>query len=158
REANLDLQQVASRLGVRAVLTGSVRQVGEDLAIRFDIVDANDDRHIAGGDYRQKADNILRIQNEIAQAAFEKLRLKLTDSQSKRFGRNDTENSAAYRYYLSGLVELNGPQDVRSKALEYFEQAVALDPDFAAALAEIGWIYVVRATASDNPHELIPKA
>jgi serine/threonine-protein kinase len=158
REANIDLRKVASQLGVRAVLTGSVAQVGEDLVIRFDIVDAADDRQIAGGQYHQKGNDILRVQNEVAQAASEKLRLKLTDSQSKRFGKNATENSDAYHYYLNGLVELNGPQDVRGKALDYFEQAVTLDPDFAAAHAEIAWVYVGRATGSGNPHELMPKA
>jgi serine/threonine-protein kinase len=158
REANIDVRKVASQLGVRAVLTGSVAKVGEDLVIRFDIVDAADDRQIAGGQYRQKGADILRVQNEVAQAASEKLRLKLTDSQSKRFGRNATENSEAYHYYLNGLVELNGPQDVRGKALEYFERAVSLDPGFAEAHAEIAWVYVGQATGSGDPRELMPKA
>jgi len=157
RGPNIDVRSVASKLGVRAVLTGSITKVGEDLMVRFDLVDAPDDRQIAGGQYQRKANDILRIQNEIAQAASEKLRLKLTDSQSKRFGRNGTENSEAYRYYLTGLVELNGPQDIQSKALEYFEQAVTLDQDFAEAHAEIAYIYWLRANASDNPHELMPK-
>lgn len=157
RGPNIDVRNVASKLGVRSVLTGSVTQVGEDLVIRFDLVDAADDRQIAGGQYRRKANDILLIQNEIAQVASEKLRLKLTDSQSKRFGRNGTENPDAYRYYLTGLVELNGPRDVRSKALDYFEQAIKLDPEFAAAQVEIAWIYWIRATGNDNPHELMPK-
>ena len=158
RGANLDLRKIASQLGVRAILTGSVSQAGIELVIRFDIVDATDDRQIAGGQFRQKGADILLVQNEVAHAASEKLRLKLTPSQSKRLVKNATENSDAYHYYLNGLVELNGPQDVRSKALEYFEQAVALDPGFAAAHAEIAWIYVVRAASSGNPYELMPKA
>ncbi len=158
REANVDLHSVAAQLGVRAILTGSVTQVGEELVIRFDLTDATDDRQIAGADYRRKLGNIVGVQHEIAQAASEKLRLKLTDSQSQRFEKNGTENSEAYRYYLNGLVELNGPQDVRGKALEYFEQAVLLDPDFAAAHAEIGWIYLARANGSGNPRELMPRA
>src|SRR5262249_31798293 len=83
REANIDVRKVASQLGVRAVLMGSVTRVGEDLVIRFDIVDAADDRQIAGGQYNQKGNDILRVQNAVALAASEKLRLKLTDSQSK---------------------------------------------------------------------------
>ena len=157
RDENIDLRSVASQLGVRAVLTGSISMEKEDLVIRFDLTDAADDRQIAGADYRRKPGNIIGIQNEIAQAATAKLRLKLTDSQSKRFGRNGTENPEAYRYYLNGLVELNGPQDVRGKALEYFEQAITLDPEFAAAHAEIAYIYWMRISAADNPHELMPK-
>ncbi|MBL8207989.1 MAG: protein kinase [Blastocatellia bacterium] len=158
RGANLDLRDVASQLGVRAILTGSVAQLGDELVIRFDLVDATNDQQITGGQFQRKSGNLLRIQNEIAQAASEKLRLNLTASQSKRFGRNGTENSEAYRYYLNGLVELNGPQDIRGKALEYFEQAVALDPDFAAAHAEIAWVYWSQANNRSDPQALMPKA
>ncbi|MGQ0543053.1 MAG: tetratricopeptide repeat protein, partial [Blastocatellia bacterium] len=158
RGPNIDVRDVASQLGVRAIVTGSVTRIGDDLAIRVDIVDAAENRHLTGGQYIRKADEIIRIPNEIALTASRQLQLKLTDSQSKRLSENGTENSEAYRYYLSGLVELNGPQDVRGRALEYFERAVTLDPNFAAAHTEIAWIYWSRANGSDNPHELMPKA
>lgn len=158
RGPNIDLRSAASQMGVRAILTGTVAQIGDELAIRFDLVDAATDRQITGGQFRRKVGDIIRVQNEIAQAALEKLSLKLTDPQSKRLTESVTENSDAYRYYLSGLVELNGPMGVRSKALEYFEKAVALDPDFAAAHAEIAWVYVGQANASGDPNELMPKA
>lgn len=164
RGANLDLRNVASQLGVQAILTGSVAQLGDELVIRFDLVDATNDQQITGGQFQRKSGNLIRIQNEIAQAASQKLRLLLSDSQSKRLAAHDTENSDAYRYYLNGLVELNSPQDFQSgkleysKALEYFEQAVKLDPDFAAAHAEIAWVYWTQANGNGNPHELIPKA
>ena len=157
RGANIDVSDAASQLGVRAVVTGSVARIGDDLVIRFEVVDA-ENRHITGGQYRRKPDDILSTQNEIARTAFENLKLKLTDSQSERITRNGTENSEAYRYYLSGLVEFNGPQRELSNALEYFEKSVALDPNFAAAYAEIAFVYMERATGSSNPHELIPKA
>lgn len=158
RGTKIDVRDVASQLGVRAIVTGSVTQAGDDLAVRFDIVDAVEDKHLAGGQYRRKTGDLLTIQAEIARAAADQLRMKLTDSQSKRLGENGTDNSEAYRYYLSGLVELNGPQDVRSRALEYFERAVTLDPNFAPAHAEIGWVYWSRANGSGDPDELMPKA
>ncbi len=158
REENIDVRSVAAQLSVRAILTGSVTQVGEDIVIRFDLTDATDDRHIAGGQYQRKPGNIISVQHEIAQAASEKLRLKLSTSQTQRLIESNTENSEAYRYYLNGLVDLNGPQDFRGKALEYFEKAVSLDSGFAAAHAEIAWVNWVRANGSGNPQELIPKA
>jgi serine/threonine protein kinase/Tfp pilus assembly protein PilF len=158
RGSDLDLRDVASQLGVRAIVTGSVAQVGDDLAIRVDIVDAAENRHLTGGQYRRKAGDLSNLQNEIAQMASEQLRLKLTESQAKRLAENGTENSEAFRYYLSGLVELNGPLFVRSKALDYFEQAVTLDPDFAAAHAEIAWVYYSQANNSSDPSEIMPKA
>ena len=158
RGPNLDLRDVASQLGVRAIVTGSVTRVGDDLSIRVDVIDALEGTHLTGGQYTHKAGDLLRIQNDVARAAFEPLRLKLTDSQSKRLNDNATENSEAYRYYLSGLVELNGSQGVYGNALEYFERAVELDPDFSAALTEIAWIHWARANADRDPNKLVPKA
>jgi eukaryotic-like serine/threonine-protein kinase len=157
RGSNIDLAEVRTRLGARAIVTGSVAQTGDELTVRFDIVDAVEDRHLGGGTYRRKAADLPNLQNEIARTAADKLQLKLTDSQSKRLTDSGTENSEAYRYYLSGLVELNGPMDIRSRALEYFEQAVKLDPDFAAAHAEIAWVYWSKANGSNNAHELMPR-
>lgn len=153
-----NVREVADKLGVRAIVTGSVARVGDDLVVRLDVVDAVEDKHLTGVQFRRKPGDLLSIQTEIARMATERLSVKLTDAQSKRLSDNGTENSEAYRFYLSGLVELNGPQDIRSRALEYFERAIALDPEFAAAHAEIAWIYWSRANGSSDPQTLMPKA
>ncbi|MGD9561596.1 MAG: protein kinase [Pyrinomonadaceae bacterium] len=158
RGSNMDMREVGSKLNARAIVTGSISRIGDELNIRVDIVDAAEDRHLAGGQYRRKAADLPRVHNEIARMTVDKLRFDLTDSQVRRVTENGTENSDAYRYYLSGLVELNGSLGSRSRALEYFEQAVKLDPDFAAAYAEIGWVYWNRANASGDPQEVMPKA
>ena len=153
-----NLREVADKLGVRVIVTGKVAQVGGDLIVKLDVVDAVEDRQLTGGQFRRKPGDLLNIQTEIARRAAEQLSVKLTDAQSKRLADNGTDNSEAYRFYLNGLVELNGPQDVRGRALEYFERAVALDPDFAAAHAEIAFIYWSRANGSSDPQALVPKA
>jgi eukaryotic-like serine/threonine-protein kinase len=159
RSSNLDLRDVASQLGVRAIVTGTVNQTGDDLIVRVEVVDAVENTHLSGGQYTRKSGDLIRIQDDIAKAAFEPLRSKLTNQQSQRLSDNPTENSEAYRYYLSGLVELNGPQGPHGRAtLDYFERAVQLDPNFAAAFAEIGWIYWARANNSDDPNKLVPQA
>ncbi len=158
RGNNIDVRDAASQMGVRAVITGSVNKIEDDLVIRFEIIDASEDRHLTGGQFRRKAGDIVNLPGEIARAAADQMRLKLTESQTRRFVDSGTEDSEAFRYYLSGLVELNSRRDVRSRALEYFEQAIKLDPDFAYAHAEIAWIYISRANSSGDPNELIPKA
>jgi len=158
RGPEMDLQSIGSKLGVRAIVTGTIAQVGDELDIRYEIVDPADSRHLAGGKLRRKLGNIVDIQRDIAESAASSLKLKLTDSQSKRFHLSNTEDSEAYRYYLNGLVELNGPEDVRGKALQYFERAAELDPSFADAYAEIAWIYMSRANGSGNPGSLVPRA
>ncbi|HTH38934.1 MAG TPA: protein kinase [Pyrinomonadaceae bacterium] len=158
RGPNLDLREIAAQLGVRAIVTGSVTKQGDDLSIRVDIIDAKENRQLTGSRYRRKAGDLIDLEHEIANTAAEQLRFKLTDSQAKRLSASGTDNSDAFRYYLSGLVELKGPQDIRSRALEYFEQAIKLDPEFAAAHTEIAWIYWARANGSANPQELRPLA
>ncbi|HEX7174365.1 MAG TPA: protein kinase [Pyrinomonadaceae bacterium] len=158
RGANHNLRDVAEKLDVRAIVTGNVAQVGDDLVVRFDVADVFENRQLTGGQFRRKPGDLLSIQSEIAQTATKQLQVKLSDAQSTRLVENGTENSEAYRSYLSGLVELNGPQDVRGRALEYFERAVTLDPDFAAAHAEIAWVYWSRANGSSDPQALVPKA
>ncbi len=156
RDSKEDLQVIASKLNVRAILTGSVTQIGDDLIIKFEIIDMAENKHLLGGQYKRKSGDLLKIQNEIAQSVSKQLESRLTDSQTKRISSSGTENTEAFRYYLSGLVELNGPQDVHGKSLEYFQKAVEIDPNFADARVEIASIYWHRVNASGDPKQLMP--
>lgn len=158
RGASPDLSEIAAKLRVRAVVTGSITQIGDEFLIRVDVVDAVENTHLTGGQFRRKVGDLLAIQSEIAAMIAGKLQLKLSPAQTKRFAENGTENSEAYRYYLNGLVELNGPLDIRSRAFEYFQKAVEFDPDFAAAHTEIAWIYWSQANGSGDPRVAMPKA
>jgi len=157
RESTEDLRTIAAKLGVRAIVTGSTSQIGDDLVIKFEIIDTAENKHLSGGQYVRKAKDILKIENEIPQAISDQLNLKLTEAQSKRIAANGTDNPEAFRYYLNGLVELNGPQNILGQALEYFQKAVELDPNFADAHIQIASIYWQRANASGNPKQLMPK-
>lgn len=157
RGPNPDLRQIASQLGVRAIVTGTITKLGEEISIRYDVVDAAEDRHLGGGQVRRRATDIANIQNEIARTAAEHMGIGLTNNQSNRLSHRTTENSEAYRYYLSGLVELNGPDEVRGRALEYFQKATQLDPEFAEPHVEVAYIYWSQANGAGDPAELIPK-
>lgn len=158
RGANIDVKDVANKLGVQAIVMGRVNQQGDDLAIRIDVIDAKDSHLIWGEQYNRRSDDLVAIQNEIIKTVSEKLRLKLTGAQETQLASGGTDDSEAYRQYLNGLVELNGPGDVRGNALNYFEKAVEIDPNFAPAYAEIAMIYLDRANGSGEPGLLIPKA
>jgi len=157
RESKEDLQAIASKLGVRAIVTGSTAQIGDNLVIKFEVVDTAENKHLSGGQYVRKAHDILKIEKEIPQAISDQLNLKLTDSETKRIATSGTDDPEAFRYYLNGLVELNGPQNILGQALEYFQKAVELDPNFADAHIQIASIYWQRANASGNPKQLMPK-
>jgi serine/threonine-protein kinase len=158
RGENLDIQDVASKLGVRGIVMGRVVQIGEDLTIRVEIIDARDNNQLWGEQFNRKVKDVLSVQNEIAQAVSEKLSLKLTNDQEKRLANGGTNNPDAFRQYLAGLVALKGSKDEKDKSLSYFEKAVELDPNFALAHTEIAFHNFISANVSENPGELMPKA
>ncbi|MCB1023819.1 MAG: protein kinase [Acidobacteria bacterium] len=158
RGADIDISDVAQKLGVRAIVMGRVNQQGDDLAIRIEVIDARDNKQLWGEQYNRRSNDLVSIQSEIAKMVSEKLRLKLTGAQETQLANGGTRDSEAYRQYLNGLVELNGPAEVRGNALDYFQKAVEMDPKFAPAYAEIALIYLDRANGAGEPAVLIPKA
>ena len=158
RGPEIDARDAASQLGVRAVVTGSVQRIGDEIVVRVDMIDAVEDRQLGGGQYRRKADDIEAVRNDIVKATVEQLKVKLTDGQSERLVDRSTENSEAYRNYLNGLAADNGTAEGDKKALAYFERAVALDADFARAYVEIAHLHYVDANRSGDPEKLVPKA
>lgn len=158
RGAEVDPRSAASQLGVRSIVTGKVSKVGDEIVVRVDVIDADADRQLLGSQYRRKSLDLIGLQSEIAQDTIEKFKLALTGDQRRRVAERNTENSESYRYYLNGIVALNGDDTGRRKALSYFEKAVELDPEFALVWAEIGRIYLAQANASSDPAALMPKA
>ncbi len=158
RGPNIDVRNVAAQLGVRAVVTGSVQRIGEDIAVRIDVVDATNDRQLGGGQYRRKASDIEAVRNDIVKATVEQIKVKITDNQSQRLVERSTENSEAYRNYLNGLVAANGTPEGNEKARAYYEKAIELDPEFAAAHVEVANMLYVLANATSDPQKLMPKA
>jgi TolB-like protein/Flp pilus assembly protein TadD len=159
RGPNVDVQEAAAKLGVRAVVSGKVTRVGDNLSIRVEMVDAQDDRQIWSEQFNRKAADVLGLQQEIAQAASEKLRLKLTGAQQAQLTENGTANPQAYELLLKGRYYRNKPiQEDVQKAIDYFEQAIATDPDYALAYAELADIYRITYNNSLlDPKEFAPK-
>lgn len=142
RGENIDLQEVARKLGVQAIVMGKVSQRGDNLSIGVEMVDTRDNKQLWGEQYNRKATDTLTVQQEIAQTISEMLRLKLTGEQKQQLAKRPTENPEAYQLYLNGLFyyRKNGIENVR-KALDYFNQAVAHDPSFALAWISIADVY-----------------
>ena len=140
----MDATAVGRELKVRAVLLGKVRQQGEELLISVELIDAADNSHIWGGQYSRQLAETLAVQQEIARAISERLRLRLTGEARERLARRSTENSEAYRDYLKGRYFWNQrtAQDVK-KGIEYFQQALELDPLYALAYAGLADCYIV---------------
>ncbi|MCA1637459.1 MAG: hypothetical protein LC768_03850, partial [Acidobacteria bacterium] len=160
RGANIDLQDVANKLGVQAVVMGKVLRVGDDLSVRVEMINIGENRQLWSEQYNRKSSNILVVQQEIAQAASEKLRLKLTGAQEQQLAELNTVNPQAYELLLKGRYYANTPgAGNRQKAAEYFNQAISVDPNYALAYSELSQIYALLLVNSMvSPTEFRPKA
>jgi TolB-like protein/DNA-binding winged helix-turn-helix (wHTH) protein/tetratricopeptide (TPR) repeat protein len=160
KNQEIDPRAVGKALGVEALLMGRVVQREDDLQVRAELVEAQTGAQIWGEQYVRKASDIQTVQEEIAHAVTGSLRLQITGAQEQRLTKHATENTQAYQFYLNGLFHLRqgGVEDVR-RALDYFQQAVAMDPDFALAWAGVARVHLAFAGNSWlDPKEANAKA
>lgn len=138
----VDPQQVGRDLDVRAVLSGRVLQLGDDLIIGAELVKVSDGSQLWGEQYKRKLSDIFEVQEEIASEISGKLRLRLTGEQKKRLTRRHTESTEAYQAYLRGRYYWNRrTEEGLKKGIEYFQQAIEKDPGYALAYAGLADSY-----------------
>jgi serine/threonine-protein kinase len=158
--AEVDPQKIAQALGVEAILMGHVEQRGDTLLINVEMVDARDNTHVWGEQYNRKTTDILHIQSEISREIAEKLRLRLTTGEQQQLVRRERANPQAYELLLKGRFhEHRGGTDELKRAVEYYEQAIAVDRTYAPAYAALSFGYqdLVGYSLAD-PKAFVPKA
>jgi serine/threonine protein kinase/tetratricopeptide (TPR) repeat protein len=156
----LDPQKVGRDLNVRTVLTGRVVQQKHALIIGTELVDVSNGRRLWGERYNRKLADIFAIQEEIANEISEKLRLSLTGEEKKRLTKSYTQNTEAYEFYLKGRHHWKRwTEEGFYKAIEYFEQAVEMDPSYALAYVGVAESYALLGWNSFlPPKDAFPKA
>ena len=160
KKKEADAETVGRQLGVRAVFKGSVTQVGGNLAISAELIDAHDDSHIWGEQYSRKLVDIFTVQDEIAKEMTAALRVRLSGNDERRMVRPSTKNPEAYQAYLMGRYWWNKKNaDGYNKATTYFHQAIADDPNYAAAYSGLADCYTDFASNGlMAPKEAFPQA
>ncbi|MCA1556239.1 MAG: protein kinase, partial [Acidobacteria bacterium] len=154
----IDPEEVAKTLGVGAIVTGRVIQRGDELQISVELVNALDKTQMWGEQYNRRATDLQAVQAEIARTMTEKLRLRLTGTQEQQLAKQATQNPQAYQLYLNGLFYFRkGNFENYKKALDYYTQAVALDPKFALAYANMTPAYTNLTESGADPTELLAK-
>jgi serine/threonine protein kinase len=154
-----DLADVAAKLHVAHVVTGSVRKAGPRLRITVQLVNTSDGFPIWSERYDRQTDDIFQIQDEIATAIAQKLRVALTGSSDEPLVKRPTDNLTAYELYLKGRFCINQRGAAMSQGLEYFQQALALDPDYALAHSGIASALALLGFYGYLPaYEAMPKA
>jgi eukaryotic-like serine/threonine-protein kinase len=137
-----DARTVGQTLGVRAVLKGRVLQRGDDLEISAELVDTRDNSHIWGQQYSRKASDIFALQGELAKEMTSMLRMRLAGEDEKQMMKTYTANPEAYQDYLKGRYWWNKTsKEGFNKGIEYFQQAIAKDPNYALAYTGLADCY-----------------
>ncbi len=134
-----DPSTVGMALNVRTLLTGRVSRHADVLSVQAELVDTGTQAQLWGEQYRQGLDGLLTVQEEIAWQISEALRLKLTSAQKKKMRKRPTVHPEALQAYLRGRHHWGqwSPEGFR-KAVECFQEAIDLDPLYAAAYAGLG--------------------
>ena len=155
-----DIAQIAKELEVDAVMSGRVSQRGENLTISVELVDARTKKIIWAEQYDRKMSDLLATQREIATAIAQKLELKLSGNDAKGITKRYTDSNDAYQLYLRGRYSFaKRTKDEMLRAVEYFKQAINLDPKFALAYARIAETYgSMPAYPYLSPKEAFPQA
>jgi len=156
----VDPLEVGRALNVRAILTGKVLQLGQNLIIKAELVDVADGSQLWGEQYDRKPGDILAIQREISREITSKLRLKLSGEQKKRLEKPHTENINAYQLYLKGRYFWNKrTEQGLKKGIEFFTQAIEEDPLYALAYVGLADSYNMLATYNlSQPRAVLGRA
>ena len=153
---------IGERLNVRAVLTGRVAQRGDTIVVSAELTDVARQSQIWGEQYQRPLADIFDLQAEISEKIFGELQFKLNPEEKERLARKPTRDLEAYQLYLKGRYFWNRRPQGLTKGLEYFERALARDPDFALAYAGIADVYNSNAywenTMKMPPSVVMPRA
>lgn len=152
----IKIKQVSEDFGVQYVLEGSIQKSGDRLRVTAQLIDALTGHHSWAGRYDRKMKDLFDIKDEITKEIVSELHVEISSGESVRLIARETNSLEAWILYYKGIEQWNGPQDSEniSKAKKYFNQAVDIDPYFAAAWAMLGWMHIEgRIIGSENPDE-----
>jgi adenylate cyclase len=142
----VDVRQIGKELGVETVLEGSVRQAGDQVRITAQLIDTDSGFHLWSETYDRRLADIFQVQDEIAKAIVERLKIELApaDQQVAQRQQVPTQNVEAYELYLQGraIWKKRGEENLK-RAIELYQGALGRDPGFARAYAALASAYVV---------------
>ena len=155
------MQEIGEVLGAANIVEGGVQRAGDRVRINVQLIDAASDEHLWAESYDRQltAANIFAIQTEIATAIADELRVVLSSGEQERLATVPTENLAALEAYFHGKQRMaKRTTGALAEAVDYFRQAIELDPDFALAYIGLADSYLLQAAYSGLPNdEMFPK-
>ena len=146
-------------LGVESVLDGQIQRWGDRIRVTARLIGVGDGKQLWAGQFDEKFTDVFTVQDLISEKVISALALKLTGEEQRRLTKHYTENAEAYQLYLNGRFywEKRTPEGLK-RAIEYFEQAIERDPNYALAYAGLADSYALLGVFHLPPKEAFPKA
>jgi TolB-like protein/Tfp pilus assembly protein PilF len=160
KSAPSDLREIAKQLGVANILEGSVQKANDQVRVNVQLINALTDAHLWAEIYDRKLTDIFAAESDIAKTIAETLQAKLSGSEKTAISKAPTSNPEAYELYLKGRFFWNKRTgtDLR-KAIDYFNQAIAKDPNYALAYSGLADSYLLLPPyGAAAPKDSIPQA
>jgi TolB-like protein/Tfp pilus assembly protein PilF len=162
RETRPPARQIAGELSVGFLLEGSARKAEDQVRLTVQLIDAATDEHLWAEQYDRylTAGNLFTIQSDVAEQVAATLEVELAASERERIEQHPTESLSAYDFYLLGRYHWNQlTGEGLRRAVEYFERALAQEPDFARAYTGLADSYMLTTQGwGSAPKEVFPKA
>ncbi len=155
----LALPEVGRKLGVQAVVVGSVQRVGDEVKVTAELIRTKPEREVWARSYERRIDDVLALQGEIAGAIAQELRIKLAPERRARMAAARPVKPEAHEAYLKGRFFMNKQEEkgIRT-ALEYFQRSVRIDSLYAPGWAGVGDAYYNLSNVWLEPRVAIPQA
>ena len=160
----VNVEDVARELGVRYVLEGSVRKAGNRVRINAQLIDASTGFHLWADRFDRELQDVFALQDEVTERIVAALEVELTESERESLARRYTDSVAAYDIFLRGWEQYwRYSEEGNLQARRFFERAIALDPEFARAYANLAMTYTGNTGSADDlsldrAYELAQKA
>ncbi len=155
-----DSKTIANELNVQAILNGRVSQRGDHMTLSLELVDAQKDSVIWSEQYNRKQSDLVSLQSEVARDVSSKLKAKLSGTDEAKVTKAYTANPEAYQLYLKGRFYWNKrTEESLRQAVEFFNQAIEKDPNYALAYSGLAESYVLFPNYNvELPLVCMPKA
>ena len=152
-------KEIGQALDVEAMLNGRVVQRGNDLMLHIELVEVKTETVLWSEDYHRSMTDLVSLPREIARDVLSKLRVTLSGADEQKLAKNYTKNAEAYRAYLEGRFYSNKSTEIGLKrGVEYFRQAIDIDPNYALAWAGLAYAYWGDSDIHVAPDDVMPKA
>ena len=155
-----NLPEIAKKLGVMHIVEGSVQKAGDQVRVNVQLINALTDGHLWADTFDRKLTDIFAVETEIAKTIASMLQAKLSGSEKSAIAKAPTEDKEAYELYLKGRFFWNERSGLDlQKAIEYFNQSIAKDPNYALAYVGLADSYMLAPSyANVSPAESLSPA